>query len=658
MVGYLFGGNTGLTYQDLQSRREAADALAKRILGQQPKNVPEGIGALLMGAASGIGRWRADKGLREGREAASTQFDSVLGRILGGSNPSSSNSSAASSMPTTTDAGNEMAATSPSVAGGPEAYRNAIASIESAGSGDYAAVGPTHPKLGRALGRYQIMEANIGPWSQEALGRAVTPEEFMADPKLQDAIFDKKFGGYVQQYGPEGAAQAWIGGPGGVGKLGRKDSLGTSVGAYGSKFLNALGPQAAAATPASAAIDAQVPASGYVDPMVSAPNFQQPANQMTPQLQNPAQAANLPIQNPVQPGSKPLPQQQAAALPPLPSRDVAAAPPVASVPPQQMAQAAPPQMPRAQPYRPDPEMLKILSNPFLDEGQKGALRLVMQQQMQQHQAQQEQQIWQARQEYERWQKTSDPDYQLGLDYKRAQLKALDDKTTQTPESVRALNIRAQQAGLKPGTPEYNNFMLTGGKDGTNITVNTGEGDKFFENLDKKNAETFAAMSDAGMQARGRLGQIDRLESIFANVPQGAEGAFKKLAGDWGVPIGEGTSDIQAASALLEKMVPEQRLPGSGTMSDGDIKMFRASLPRIINQPGGNQLIFQTMRGIAQYEQQMGEIADAVADRAITPAEGRQRIRQLKNPLAEYKIPEGSTPNGGFKTRTGVQWSVE
>lgn len=120
-------------------------------------------------------------------------------------------------------------------------YRNAIASIESAGSGDYAAIGPTHPQLGRALGRYQVMEANVGPWSREILGYEVSPEEFMASPSLQDAIFDGKFGSYVQRYGPEGAAQAWFGGPGGVGQLNRKDSLGTTIGAYTDKFNNALG---------------------------------------------------------------------------------------------------------------------------------------------------------------------------------------------------------------------------------------------------------------------------------------------------------------------------------------------------------------------------------------------------------------------------------
>lgn len=120
-------------------------------------------------------------------------------------------------------------------------YQDAIASIESAGSGDYAAVGPTHSKLGRALGRYQIMEANIGPWSRQALGREITPDEFMQSPELQDAIFNNRFGQYVDRFGPEGAAQAWFGGAGGVGKLNRSDSLGTTIGDYTEKFRRAIG---------------------------------------------------------------------------------------------------------------------------------------------------------------------------------------------------------------------------------------------------------------------------------------------------------------------------------------------------------------------------------------------------------------------------------
>lgn len=738
MVGYLFGGNTGLTYQDLQSRREAADALAKRIMGMQPKNVPEGIGALLMGAASGIGRYRADKALSEGRTAASTQFDSILGRILGGGatgTPGASEPAVTGSMmPKVNDDGSMRVTSSspPDVSNNGSTFSPFIDTVKAGGlTNPYglAAVAAT----GRAESGWSPKKANgswadpsesgqqgtsggVMSWRAERLQNlrnyaASKGEEGNGSPQTQAEFFMKEDPQLVAKLNNAKSVEEAQSAINGAWKFAGYNRPGGEAGRRLS-YANAYAPQfqgggnevasldrSAGMPSAAAAIERQAPASGYVDPRVSAPNYNptapNPGAVPTAQTASVDGQAVLPAE--MGPGMQPQaflpPQQPGNALPALPSRDVGVAPPVATVPqqspPQQVAQAAPPQLPRMQPYRPDPEMLKLLSNPFLDEGQKGALRMVMQQQIQQHQAQQEQQIWQARQDYERQQQRSDPKYQQDLQMGQIQLEqARNPKYTYTtlpdgtvlrtdprggePQKVYesapkpTANMQDYEdyateeraAGRVPlGRLQYQQEIKKAGASNTTNIVG-GEGDKFFENLDKKNAETFAAMSDAGMQARGRLGQIDRLESIFANVPQGAEGAFKKLAGDWGVPIGEGTSDIQAASALLEKMVPEQRLPGSGTMSDGDIKMFRASLPRIINQPGGNQLIFQTMRGIAQYEQQMGEIADAVADRAITPAEGRQRIRQLKNPLADYKVPEGSTPNGGFKTRTGVQWSVE
>lgn len=119
-------------------------------------------------------------------------------------------------------------------------FAEAIGGIESRGSGGYQAIGPETGR-GRALGKYQIMTGNIGPWSKEVLGREVSPNEFMADPKIQDAIFEGKFGQYVQKYGPEGASRAWFAGEGGMNDRGRKDVLGTSVDDYSRKFTGALG---------------------------------------------------------------------------------------------------------------------------------------------------------------------------------------------------------------------------------------------------------------------------------------------------------------------------------------------------------------------------------------------------------------------------------
>ncbi|WP_421579505.1 phage tail length tape measure family protein, partial [Shinella sp. M31] len=123
-----------------------------------------------------------------------------------------------------------------SQSGNMTAYMQAIKDIESSG-GNYGALGPITRNGDRGHGAYQVMGNNIGPWSKEALGRSISADEFLKNPALQDQIFAHKFGGYVDKFGPSGAAQAWFGGPGSVGKGGLgQDMLGTSGNAYVKMF--------------------------------------------------------------------------------------------------------------------------------------------------------------------------------------------------------------------------------------------------------------------------------------------------------------------------------------------------------------------------------------------------------------------------------------
>ena len=153
-----------------------------------------------------------------------------------------------------------------------KSFRDGIAGIESAGSGDYKALGPQTKGGDRAYGRYQVMGANIPEWTKAALGRAMTPEEFIASPEAQDAVFDHRFGGYVQKYGPEGAARAWFAGEGGMKDGGRKDVLGTSVDDYGKKFMRGMGGmqegyQQTAGGGFPAVIPGDAPAGGQFSPL-------------------------------------------------------------------------------------------------------------------------------------------------------------------------------------------------------------------------------------------------------------------------------------------------------------------------------------------------------------------------------------------------------
>ena len=136
------------------------------------------------------------------------------------------------------DMGNMFGAPeAPAMAPGGGQYAPAIAGIESGGR--YDAVGPETGK-GRAYGKYQVMDFNIGPWTKEVLGQEMTPQQFAASPQAQDAVFNAKFGQYASKYGPEGAARAWFAGEEGMNDPNRKDILGTTVAQYGQKFAQAM----------------------------------------------------------------------------------------------------------------------------------------------------------------------------------------------------------------------------------------------------------------------------------------------------------------------------------------------------------------------------------------------------------------------------------
>lgn len=521
-------------------------------------------------------------------EENATYNQDLITNLLGGGKPASSDAV------TMSGGAGEVAGTSP--ASGMQSYRDAIAGIESAGSGDYAAIGPTHDKLGRALGRYQIMEANIGPWSQAALGQAITPDQFMANPELQDKIFDHQFQQYVDKYGPEGAAQAWLGGEGGVGKVGRKDALGTSIGEYGNRFMGAIGgtgQEVAQATPGSLADEVS--------------SFQQ----------TPEYAAQFPGM-----------EQQPAVAESVPATGL-----------QEVAQALP-TAGQTQQQNPaiNEAIYRAIADPRATPETKAVAQALMQQQMARQQAEQEMRMKQA-----------DPAYQIGLEKSRLEVENLrnprltpgdqlarekfdfEKGTAGQTNDIKEYEY-AKQQGYAGSFADFQQSMKKAGAASTN--VNVGEGNKFYEALDKKNAETFSALSEEGMRGRGKLAQIDRLEQLMATAPQGGIGALKLAAGEYGIKT-DGLSDIQAAQALINELVPQQRQPGSGPMSDADLALFKQSLPRIINQPGGNQTILQTMRGITQYQIKMGEIADLVANREMSPDDARKAIRRLDNPLDAY-----------------------
>lgn len=74
-----------------------------------------------------------------------------------------------------------------------------------------------------ALGKFQVLPGNVPAWTKKHLGRAMTPQQFAADPSAQDKVFNGEMGEYLtkaQQLSDDPTIQkrmgaaAWYGGPG------------------------------------------------------------------------------------------------------------------------------------------------------------------------------------------------------------------------------------------------------------------------------------------------------------------------------------------------------------------------------------------------------------------------------------------------------------
>lgn len=111
-----------------------------------------------------------------------------------------------------------------------------IASIESAGSGDYLAVGPATSTGAKAYGRYQVMDYNIPVWTKEVLGKALTVDQFLANPQAQDAVAKAKLQEAFDTYGTwEDSASVWFSGKPLANNV-AQDVTGTTVPDYLKKF--------------------------------------------------------------------------------------------------------------------------------------------------------------------------------------------------------------------------------------------------------------------------------------------------------------------------------------------------------------------------------------------------------------------------------------
>lgn len=633
MAGFIFGGNTGIrSPEELSRQRQWARMMRQSVAEERPRDIWDGIGSIAKALSANYADYKAQQEEDAGRRGANDTFRSIASFVSNGGNASGSS---------TPPEGAHIDATR-------SAFLDTLAGSESAGGynklyggGDFSGYadhprqnipitsGPNMGKTTSAAGKYQFLGStwdeqkkklklpDFSPESQDAAAwdlasstyNKATGGNLGQDLTNADSDLIKKIAGLV--------SGKWTSMPGGIEQTVTGDD-------FLSSFNHNLAKQR------------QVQPAGFT----GSANIG-----TTSQAQTPGQWAR----NPDDAGGG---------------------------------------------LGVDPRVLDALNNPWMSEAQRGVLQLYFQRQLEASDPRKALELRKLQAEvgslenpkpeygfetmpdgtvlrtnkaggtvepiYRGEQK---PDYgftvlpdgrMVRTDKNTGKAEPIMQSEQKPTDDIAEYNFYVAQAKAAGQTPlPFDQYMQSMKKAGASSTsINMG-GEKFGEEFAKGDAKALSDVSQSGLSAQRNIARINRLDELLTRAPQGATAAWKQWAGEYGVNT-EGLDNIQSAQALINALVPEQRPPGSGPMSDADLILFKQSLPRLINQPGGNKLIIHTIRAVAQYDAEGATIVQKLRRGEIDRATAFDMLQSRVNPLDQLNdLPTVNDIDEELKKR-GVQ----
>lgn len=570
-------------------------------------------------------------------------------------------------------------------------YASAIQSNESGGK--YGIVGPTHPKYGRALGAYQVMESNLPSWSREALGREVSADEFLRSPQIQDAIFQKKFGQAVAKYGnPEDAASVWFTGRPLAKGANAKDVLGTTGAEYVRRFQTALGRVPAGTAPALPQTAMQMPPAGGQAPVRMAdappPEVAQPRRSSVAVAENEAETQSLEREMGMVPGATQVAtaEPDAANMPAVGAQPVGFTVPGAGVeaPSQAFSGFG------AGASKMTPELRTALNAAWKNPSTRAVAAQVFGQLLKGQDNGWElkdvngQSAWvngrdgrilpigQAKRNTatvgnnlvdtatgEVLFTAPDKDsskftYQAMPGVGMVALHSTDPTQSRViiaGQQPRPLTAEERQSyGIPEGTgagmgADGKPFDIGGGGK-TTVNVDTKGAGKFAEKANELQAKRYGDIVDASDNAVRMRGDVETLAELGSQIATGKGAQARLTLAQYAQAIGldsvaQGLTggklgEMEAFGAIANRLTPQMRIPGSGATSDMEMRTFRNSIPNLIKTPEGNKIVADTFRGLLDYQGAAGEIAAKALRGEMAQAEADQAIRALPSPFENFK----------------------
>lgn len=171
---------------------------------------------------------------------------------------------------------------------------------------------------------------------------------------------------------------------------------------------------------------------------------------------------------------------------------------------------------------------------------------------------------------------------------------------------------------------------------TEVNIDTSGANSFAKAGGTAIAKRFEDISKEGDTATNDLALVGQLRDLGQIIKTGAPAAIQGTLANYGIKVGDNVGVAEAYGSIIDKLTPTQRVPGSGSTSDYEGRMFKRSLPQLINTPQGNKIIEDTLAGLAQSKIDRAKIAEAALAGEIKPAEALKQLRDLPNAYEHFK----------------------
>lgn len=229
------------------------------------------------------------------------------------------------------------------------------------------------------------------------------------------------------------------------------------------------------------------------------------------------------------------------------------------------------------------------------------------------------------------------------------------KSSDLPEVQKNYLLYRAQGGTEDFTTWDRGNKAAGA---TKVNVDQRGETKFDEAFGAAQAKRWNGYIENAQQAQRKLVDLQQMRSISNDAGNpGAQATVKEFLGPYAAAIGiniEGLPGIQAYSSIIQRLAPQQRVPGSGSTSDVEFKGMIRSMPGLMNHPEAREIVLDTMEAITRMEVAEGEIATRLATKDITRAQAEKELRDLGDPMKRFSAWRKANPEiYGQALKTGT-----